>query len=130
MRQAAKPSRAASLFSRCSKVSVGTGTGPDYQDGMIGDTPAPAAAPYSGNAVEGHGLVKNFGSFRAVDGIDIAVPAGTIYGILGPNGAGKTTLLRTLLGIVDPDEGHRTLLGADQPLRMARLVSLRRTSFR
>ncbi|BBD99305.1 ABC transporter ATP-binding protein [Sphingobium amiense] len=89
---------------------------------MIGDTPAPAAAPYSGNAVEGHGLVKNFGSFRAVDGIDIAVPAGTIYGILGPNGAGKTTLLRTLLGIVDPDEGHRTLLGADQPLRMARQV--------
>ncbi|PZU14498.1 MAG: ABC transporter ATP-binding protein [Sphingobium sp.] len=86
---------------------------------MIGDTPAPAAAPYPGNAVEGHGLVKIFSGFRAVDGIDIAVPAGTIYGILGPNGAGKTTLLRTLLGIVDPDEGHRTLLGADQPLRMA-----------
>jgi len=89
---------------------------------MIGDTPAPAAAPYSGNAVEGQGLVKNFGGFRAVDGIDIAVPAGAIYGILGPNGAGKTTLLRTLLGIVDPDEGHRTLLGAEQPLRMARQV--------
>ncbi|MFB0874164.1 MULTISPECIES: ABC transporter ATP-binding protein [unclassified Sphingobium] len=85
---------------------------------MNGDVPAPES-PY---AVEGHGLVKNFGSFRAVDGIDIAVPAGSIYGILGPNGAGKTTLLRTLLGIVDPDEGHRTLLGADQPLRMARQV--------
>ncbi|MCI4590635.1 ATP-binding cassette domain-containing protein [Sphingobium sp. BYY-5] len=85
---------------------------------MIGDTPAPGF-PY---AVEGHGLVKIFGNFRAVDGVDIAVPAGTIYGILGPNGAGKTTLLRTLLGIVDPDEGHRLLLGADQPLRMAREV--------
>ena len=85
---------------------------------MNGDIPAPQS-PY---AVEGHGLVKNFGSFRAVDGIDIAVPAGAIYGILGPNGAGKTTLLRTLLGIVDPDEGHRALLGADQPLRMARQV--------
>ncbi|MFY9350343.1 MAG: ATP-binding cassette domain-containing protein [Sphingobium sp.] len=85
---------------------------------MNGDVPAPES-PY---AVEGHGLVKNFGSFRAVDGIDIAVPAGAIYGILGPNGAGKTTLLRTLLGIVDPDEGHRALLGADQPLRMARQV--------
>jgi ABC-2 type transport system ATP-binding protein len=42
--------------------------------------------------------------------------------VLGPNGAGKTTLLRTLLGIIDPDEGHRTLLGADQPLTMARQV--------
>ena len=82
---------------------------------MIGDTPAPAA-PY---AVEGHALVKAFGDFRAVDGVDIAVPAGTIYGILGPNGAGKTTLLRTLLGIIDPDEGHRTLLGDPAPLRMA-----------
>ncbi|WIW90035.1 ATP-binding cassette domain-containing protein [Sphingobium sp. V4] len=93
---------------------------------MIGDTPAsssaPAAAPNPAYAVEGHGLVKTFGSFRAVDGVDIAVPAGSIYGVLGPNGAGKTTLLRTLLGIVDPDEGHRRLLGAEQPLRMARAV--------
>jgi ABC-2 type transport system ATP-binding protein len=86
---------------------------------MIGDTPASSTAPTPAYAVEGHGLVKTFGSFRAVDGVDIAVPAGSIYGVLGPNGAGKTTLLRTLLGIVDPDEGHRTLLGAEQPLRMA-----------
>ncbi|CAM8673137.1 MULTISPECIES: ABC transporter ATP-binding protein [Sphingobium] len=97
---------------------------------MIGDTPAPspvspaasAPVPAASYAVEGHGLVKTFGSFRAVDGIDIAVPAGAIYGVLGPNGAGKTTLLRTLLGIIDPDEGHRTLLGEGQPLRMARQV--------
>ncbi|HEX7742991.1 MAG TPA: ATP-binding cassette domain-containing protein [Sphingobium sp.] len=85
---------------------------------MIGDTPA----PYPTYAVEGHGLVKTFGDFHAVDGIDIAVPAGSIYGILGPNGAGKTTLLRTLLGIIDPDEGRRTLLGDDVPLRQARSV--------
>src|SRR3546814_913546 len=52
-------------------------------------------------AVEAQGLVKDFGSFRAVDGIDIAVPTGSIYGILGPNGAGKTTLIRMLLGIID-----------------------------
>ena len=95
---------------------------------MIGDTPAlspapvPAPSARPAYALEGHGLVKTFGSFRAVDGIDIAVPAGTIYGVLGPNGAGKTTLLRTLLGIIDPDEGHRTLLGEAQPLRMARQV--------
>lgn len=85
---------------------------------MIGNVPAPAPA----YAVEAHGLVKTFGDFRAVDGIDIAVPAGSIYGILGPNGAGKTTLLRTLLGIIDPDEGRRTLLGDDVPLRQARTV--------
>ena len=85
---------------------------------MIGDTPA-LLPTY---AVEAHGLVKSFGDFRAVDGIDIAVPVGSIYGVLGPNGAGKTTLLRTLLGIIDPDEGHRSLLGDDVPLRQARVV--------
>ncbi len=85
---------------------------------MIDDAPAPSA-PY---AVEGHGLVKTFGRFRAVDGVDMAVPAGAIYGVLGPNGAGKTTLLRTLLGIIHPDEGHRRLLGDAAPLRMARQV--------
>ena len=73
-------------------------------------------------AVEGHGLVKRFGDFRAVDGIDIAVPAGSIYGVLGPNGAGKTTLLRMLLGIIDPDEGRRSLLGASEPLKQARSI--------
>lgn len=79
-------------------------------------------APQPTYAVEGHGLVKTFGDFRAVDGIDVAVPAGSIYGILGPNGAGKTTMLRTLLGIIDPDEGHRSLLGDSAPLRQARNV--------
>lgn len=89
-----------------------------YGGAMIGD-PTTLQPTY---AVEGHGLVKTFGSFRAVDGIDIAVPAGTIYGILGPNGAGKTTLLRTLLGIIDPDAGYRTLLGDAAPLRRAKEV--------
>lgn len=76
-------------------------------------------SPY---AVEAHGLVKNFGSFRAVDGVDIAVPRGSIYGILGPNGAGKTTLIRMLLGIIDPDAGERLLLGEKRPLKMVRQV--------
>ena len=52
---------------------------------------------------------------RVVDGVDIAVPRGAIYGVLGPNGAGKTTTLRMLLGIIEPDGGHRTLLGHDRP---------------
>lgn len=73
-------------------------------------------------AVEAHGLVKDFGSFRAVDGVDIVVPSGSIYGILGPNGAGKTTTIRMLLGIIDPDAGERRLLGADKPLKKVREV--------
>ena len=76
-------------------------------------------SPY---AVEAHGLVKDFGSFRAVDGVDIAVPGGSIYGILGPNGAGKTTTIRILLGIIDPDAGERSLLGEKKPLKMVRQV--------
>ena len=71
------------------------------------------------NAIEAHGLVKMFGPTRAVDGVSIAVPEGSIYGILGPNGAGKTTTLRMLLGIIDPDQGTRTLLGRDRPLEAA-----------
>jgi ABC-2 type transport system ATP-binding protein len=74
------------------------------------------------NAIEAHGLVKIFEGFRAVDGVDLAVPQGSIYGILGPNGAGKTTTLRMLLGIIDPDEGVRTLLGSDEPLSQSKLV--------
>jgi ABC-2 type transport system ATP-binding protein len=74
------------------------------------------------NAIEAVGLVKQFDGFRAVDGVDLAVPQGSIYGILGPNGAGKTTMLRTLLGIIDPDEGTRTLLGSDRPISQSRNV--------
>ena len=73
-------------------------------------------------AIEATGLVKDFGDTRAVDGIDLAVPTGSIYGVLGPNGAGKTTTLRMLLGIIDPDAGHRTLLGYSAPLKAAKLV--------
>ncbi len=66
-------------------------------------------------AISATGLIKNFGGRRVVDGVDIAVPKGMIYGVLGPNGAGKTTTLRMLLGIIEPDGGHRTLLGHVRP---------------
>ncbi len=66
-------------------------------------------------AVSASGLVKRFGARRVVDGVDIAVPEGMVYGVLGPNGAGKTTTLRMLLGIIEPDGGARTLLGHDNP---------------
>ena len=73
-------------------------------------------------AIEARGLVKRFEGTTAVDGIDLAVPEGAIYGILGPNGAGKTTTLRMLLGIIDPDEGVRRVLGHDDPHDIARLI--------
>ncbi len=66
-------------------------------------------------ALSATGLVKFFGDKRAVDGVDIVVPAGSIYGLLGPNGAGKTTTLRMLLGIIAPDSGARLLLGSNKP---------------
>ena len=66
-------------------------------------------------AISATGLVKNFGGRRVVDGVDIAVEKGLIYGVLGPNGAGKTTTLRMLLGIIEPDGGSRTLLGHNRP---------------
>jgi len=73
-------------------------------------------------AVEAVELVKEFGDTRAVDGVSLAVPSGSIFGLLGPNGAGKTTTLRMLLGIIDPSSGHRSLLGYDRPLEAAPIV--------
>ncbi|MCL4672822.1 MAG: ATP-binding cassette domain-containing protein [Sphingomonadaceae bacterium] len=73
-------------------------------------------------AIEARGLVKRFDGVTAVNGVDISVPEGAIYGILGPNGAGKTTTLRMLLGIIEPDEGVRRMFGHDNPQDIARLV--------
>jgi ABC-2 type transport system ATP-binding protein len=66
-------------------------------------------------AIIATGLVKRFGDRRVVDGVDLVVPRGAIYGVLGPNGAGKTTTLRMLLGIIEPDSGERTLFGGSHP---------------
>ena len=70
-------------------------------------------------AVEADDLVKDFGETRAVDGVSLAVPTGSIYGLLGPNGAGKTTTLRILLGIIDPSSGSRLVLGRNRPIEAA-----------
>ena len=83
---------------------------------------APAAIDTRPLAIEARGLVKRFDGVAAVNGVDISVPEGAIYGILGPNGAGKTTTLRMLLGIIDPDEGTRRMLGHDNPQHIARAV--------
>jgi ABC-2 type transport system ATP-binding protein len=73
-------------------------------------------------AVEARGLVKRFEGTLAVDGVDLTIPEGAIYGILGPNGAGKTTSLRMLLGIIEPDAGYRRVLGHDHPHEVARWI--------
>ncbi|MGW8486142.1 ATP-binding cassette domain-containing protein [Streptomyces sp. NPDC055886] len=64
-------------------------------------------------AIETTGLVKVFGDNRAVDGIDLAVPTGTVYGVLGPNGAGKTTAVRMLATLLRPDGGSARVFGKD-----------------
>jgi ABC-2 type transport system ATP-binding protein len=64
-------------------------------------------------AIEANGLVKAFGNTRAVDGVDLHVAAGTVYGVLGPNGAGKTTTIRMLATLLRPDAGTATVLGHD-----------------
>jgi ABC-2 type transport system ATP-binding protein len=91
----------------------------------LGELPAIDNTPRAGTrplAIEARGLVKRFDGITAVDGIDLTVPEGAIYGILGPNGAGKTTALRMVLGVIDPDEGVRRVLGYDRPHDVARLI--------
>ncbi len=64
-------------------------------------------------AIEATGLVKSFGETRAVDGVDLAVRRGSVYGVLGPNGAGKTTTIRMLATLIQPDAGSAQVLGHD-----------------
>src|SRR6266540_4875303 len=63
--------------------------------------------------IEAEGLVKTFGEVRALDGLTLTVPSGSIYGLLGPNGAGKTTLIRVLATLLPPDEGTARVAGVD-----------------
>jgi ABC-2 type transport system ATP-binding protein len=67
----------------------------------------------SGPAILVEGLVKSFGEVRALRGIDLSVPRGTVLGVLGPNGAGKTTAVRILTTLLQPDAGRATVQGYD-----------------
>jgi len=65
------------------------------------------------HAIETHGLVKTFGDTRALNGVDLHIRQGSVYGLLGPNGAGKTTMIRILATLIRPSAGQATVLGYD-----------------
>src|SRR5881628_3927545 len=78
-------------------------------------------------ALETHGLRRTFGDLVAVDGIDLAVPAGSLYGFLGPNGAGKSTTIKCLTGLLRPSSGSMRILEHDphtEPLAVKRKVGV------
>ena len=78
-------------------------------------------------AIEAAGLVKAFGDVKAIDGVDLHVPAGVVYGVLGPNGAGKTTTIHVLSTLLKPDGGQARVFGHDvvrEPDAVRQQVSL------
>src|SRR4051794_16178515 len=81
--------------------------------------------------IDAHGLVKVYrtrkSEVRALDGVDLAVPEGTVMGLLGPNGAGKTTAVRILATLLKPDAGEATVAGYDirrEPDAIRRVLGL------
>jgi ABC-type multidrug transport system ATPase subunit len=83
-------------------------------DDAASDAVGPIEGPSGSEAISIRGLVKQFGDNRAVDGIDLTVPAGSFYGVVGPNGAGKTTTLSIVAGLLRADEGRVVICGIDQ----------------
>ena len=66
-------------------------------------------------AIQTRGMPRSFGDFKAVDGLDLEIKTGTIYGFLGPNGCGKSTSIRMLTGLLRPSEGDIEVLGHSLP---------------
>jgi len=78
-------------------------------------------------AIHTQGLRREFGTFVAVDGIDLEVPRGSLYGFLGPNGAGKSTTIKCLTGLLGPTAGTMEILGLDpikDPVAVKRQVGV------
>ncbi|WP_150267409.1 ATP-binding cassette domain-containing protein [Paenibacillus tepidiphilus] len=89
--------------------------------------PLSASRPKGEWAIEARGLVKVFGDNKAVDGVDLQVGTGKIYGVLGPNGAGKTTTIRMLATLLQPDQGTATIFGhniAKEPHVVRQLIGV------
>jgi len=80
---------------------------------VVPETPAAASIDTAAVALGVKGVTKSFGETRAVDGIDLTVPAGIFYGLVGPNGAGKTTTLSMIAGLLRPDRGSISVNGVD-----------------
>ncbi|MGD0555877.1 MAG: ATP-binding cassette domain-containing protein [Streptosporangiaceae bacterium] len=79
------------------------------------------------NSIEARGLVKTYKDVRALDGLDIEVARGTVFGLLGPNGAGKSTTVKILTSLVRPDAGSATVEGVDvlkNPARLRRIIGV------
>ncbi len=87
----------------------------------------PTSAPHAALAVDAVGLVKTFGDLRAVDGVDLQVAPGEVFGVLGPNGAGKTTTLSMLATLLPIDGGSASIFGVDvaaHPHRIRQLLGV------
>jgi ABC-2 type transport system ATP-binding protein len=84
-----------------------------FKEADEGSPPSSAKLNRDGLAIEARGLVRDFGSFRAVDRISFRVKQGEIFGLLGANGAGKTTVIKMLTGIFPPTGGEGWVAGAD-----------------
>jgi ABC-2 type transport system ATP-binding protein len=79
------------------------------------------------NAIEAGGLAKRYGEVQALDGLDLAVKTGTVFGLLGPNGAGKSTTVRILTTLSRPDSGTARVAGHDvltEPVRVRRAIGV------
>ncbi|HET8914519.1 MAG TPA: ATP-binding cassette domain-containing protein, partial [Propionibacteriaceae bacterium] len=74
-------------------------------------------------AIQAAGLGRSFGKNRAVDGLDLAIPIGMIFGLLGPDGAGKSTLIRMLATVLAPDSGDATIFGNSVRRSPGRVIS-------
>ena len=83
----------------------------------MSDSPGVAVGVAAQPAIVARGLTKRFGEITAVDGLDLELASGRIYGLLGPNGSGKTTLIRLLTGLARPTSGEVSVLGVHMPDR-------------
>jgi ABC-2 type transport system ATP-binding protein len=102
---------------------VATETGlPTSAVSTVPDSGVVAAAEHS-LAISTRGLTRRFGQQVAVDGVDLRVPRGAIYGFLGPNGSGKTTTIRMLLGLISADQGDIEVLGRSIPRNSGQVLA-------
>jgi ABC-type multidrug transport system ATPase subunit len=107
-----------------SSTGTGTGTGTSLSVSASADVSAsPGSTTPSSTAIETRGLSKRYrGGQLAVDGLDLTVPTGSVFGFLGPNGSGKTTTIRMLMGLISPTDGAASVLGEAMPGAVNRVL--------